>query len=202
MKIKTALIFYIAGLLSIVTLLMACQNSSSDDNDNGFASVTAVVTVSEVALQNNSVNGIFCFDNMGLPKVYAYGFANEDDQPDDIDGIAPDPVAVMDTATKNGAFYTFDMVFDQPGTYRVVMTCQGELDNATTDDDINYFAYQKVRIGEINDIEGETMLPAGHWSTTTDCLECHSLGDRYDVMVMNHDFVNGMCSDCHTGPII
>jgi len=37
-------------------------------------------------------------------------------------------------------------------------------------------------------IKGMTTLPDTHWSTKTDCLQCPKLGDRNNVVDMEHDF--------------
>ncbi|WP_455206582.1 hypothetical protein [Kaarinaea lacus] len=185
----------------VLTSLFLFGCSVDDKNNKMFLPVSVTVNVDETILQNAS-NSFSCFDDMGISIAKAYIFENSDSALDDIDGIAPDPFQVIDITDLSAGVYSYEITFQDTGTFRSGITCEAQLDNPVSDDNISLFYFQKIRLGNINDVDGETVLPEGHYTTTTDCLECHILGDHSDLMDMNHNFAIGMCADCHDGPTI
>lgn len=195
---------FLALLLALSLTMIACSDGDNDDDDGGdqgdntkFQPVEATVPVSPIVIQNVSTAETPCFDNLGTVQVAAYIFGDQETEVDDFDGMDPEPISVVSVVEQTPDSYYYQAEFSQPGKYRAAMTCEENLDDVMVDNDISFFGYLYIRVGEINDVAGVTVLPDGHWSTTTDCLECHTLGERYDVMNMNHGFVIGACIDCH-----
>ncbi len=76
-----------------------------------------------------------------------YAFLNADITPDDIDGIAPDPVStglIQADATTGESTYT--LAFLESGDYTLAISCQGRLDEPQTDDAVIFAATANVSI--------------------------------------------------------
>lgn len=63
---------------------------------------------------------------------YAVYLYEGDVIPDDIDGIAPDPVTTTMVTASNG--YAYALTFVEPGDYTIAATCVADLDAPDTDD--------------------------------------------------------------------
>ena len=70
------------------------------------------------------------------PAVYV--FAGENVAPDDIDGIAPDPVTTAMVKMDNMGVYKYTAAFLEPGFYTVAFTCDAAQDDSMTDDAITF----------------------------------------------------------------
>lgn len=193
--------FTLVLLLSLILVACSDNNEGGDwDENTKFQPVQATVMVDPVVLRNFSTQAASCFDNLGALTAAAYLFEDQETDVDDIDGISPDPISVVSVIEQTPDKYYYQAEFAQPGKYRGGITCEPDADDPLMDDDINFFAFVYIRIGDIKDIAGVAELPEGHWSATTDCEQCHSLGEGFDVMDMNHSFVIGACMDCHDSP--
>jgi hypothetical protein len=62
-----------------------------------------------------------------------YVFAGADVDPDDVDGIAADPVATADVTQNTAGDYVYRTLL-QPGAYTVAFTCQASNDDPETDE--------------------------------------------------------------------
>lgn len=184
--------FYPVTFAVCTFLLAAC----SSDSENDFLPVTVPLGANEaVFFQNNAT----CFDGQGNLTATAYIFDDPDQGTDDIDGTAPDPVQTVDIVDYDGGLYVYDIVFDNNGTYRAAITCEADLDNTGTDDNIRFLLRGTfVRIDRIRENFINGPLPVGHIETTMDCFGCHTVSDVYDIAVVDHDYVLGTCLDCHT----
>ena len=78
------------------------------------------------------------------PAVYV--FAGENVTPDDIDGIAPDPVTTAKVVMDNMGVYRYKAAFLEPGFYTVAFTCQAEQDDPMTDDAISFSGTDNVSV--------------------------------------------------------
>jgi hypothetical protein len=76
-----------------------------------------------------------CSDTDPLTGNAVYLFQNADVVPDDVDGIAPDPLtsAIVNFNTTSGQF-EYEIGFVLAGPYTVALTCEADLDNPDTDD--------------------------------------------------------------------
>jgi hypothetical protein len=78
------------------------------------------------------------------PAVYV--FAGQNVTPDDIDGIAPDPVTTAKVEMDNMGVFRYKAAFLEPGTYTVAFTCQAAQDDPTTDDAISFSGAANVTV--------------------------------------------------------
>jgi len=78
------------------------------------------------------------------PAVYV--FAGENVTPDDIDGIAPDPVTTAKVEMDNMGVYRYKAAFLEPGFYTVAFTCQAAQDDPMTDDAISFSGADNVSV--------------------------------------------------------
>ena len=114
-----------------------------------------------------------------------------------IDNIAPDPIETVSITQKQGSNYIYEVVFNDEGSYRVAVTCESNLDDPAVDDDIRFISGVSVRTGLIDGVSVDLGFPSFHLNTSTDCSGCHTLGAHYDISVVNHDYVVGVCQDCN-----
>jgi len=80
------------------------------------------------------------------PAIYV--FAGQNVTPDDIDGIAPDPVTTAKVVMDNMGVYRYKAAFLEPGFYTVAFTCQAEQDNPApmADDAISFSGAATVTV--------------------------------------------------------
>ncbi len=78
-----------------------------------------------------------CSDTDPSTGNAVYVFAGNNITPDDIDGIIPDPYAttIVEFNTRSGD-YQFEVGFLPEGQYTVAFTCQSDLDELSTDENI------------------------------------------------------------------
>jgi len=178
-----------------IIVLVGCSNGS-----NGSSDVIVTVKIDELILMQNSG----CFDNLGTIDATAYIFNRTKNNPDnlfevdDIDGIAPEPFETISVTEKKGNGYVFSIAFKDEGAYSVAINCEASLDDPAIDNREFFFQKASIRIGDINDVTVETGIPSLHINTLNDCFGCHTLGPSYDYSVVNHDYVIGICGDCHS----
>jgi len=70
------------------------------------------------------------------PAVYV--FAGSGVTPDDIDGIAPDPVTTANVTQDNNGIYRYNAAFLEAGSYTIAYTCQAALDDPDTNDALTF----------------------------------------------------------------
>jgi len=177
-----------------IILLAGC--SSKDSND-----IVVTGEIDELVLIQN--NG--CFDNLGVIDATAYVFnrtnINSDNffEIDDIDGIPPEPYETIFITKKTGNSYIYNVTFKDEGLYSIGVICNPNRDDPAVDDRISFIQKASIRIGTINDITVETIIPTSHINASNECLNCHTLGPSYDFAVVNHNYVIGLCADsgCH-----
>ena len=78
------------------------------------------------------------------PAVYV--FAGSGVTPDDIDGIAPDPVTTANVKQDNGGVYRYKAAFLEAGSYTIAYTCQAALDDPDTNDALSFSGTTTVAV--------------------------------------------------------
>lgn len=88
---------------------------------------------------DNVINHVDC----AARDAYAvYAFSGENVQPDDVDGIDPDPVS---TALLSDT-YEYTLGFLEEGSYTLAFTCMADIDIATTSDDVGFITADNVTV--------------------------------------------------------
>lgn len=188
-----------------ILIVTACSSGSNNANtDEGIVSVPFEV---DEILFMSSLNVEDCYDNLGGLTASAYIFKVTGDLPfeggsfpDDIDGISPDPIISVNIAEYDNGIYMYEVDIQDPGSYRTTVTCQSDLDDPATDDNIR-FIHSSIffRVENIPDNFSETPFPEVHPSTTTECLGCHRVTQNYDVAILDHLFIlPRTCLECHS----
>lgn len=76
--------------------------------------------------------------------VYVYAGAGV--TPDDVDGKAPEPIGSAKVTVNPGGAYAYTLAFLAPGAYTIAATCQGDLDDPDSDDDIEFVGATTVSV--------------------------------------------------------
>lgn len=96
----------------------------------------------------NLLVGSNCSDSDPLTGNSVYVFAGENITPDDIDGIAPDPLttALVNFNDQSG-IYSYEVGFLPEGDYTLALSCSADLDDIETDDsDVLFDAVDNVSV--------------------------------------------------------
>lgn len=119
--------------------------------------IESVVVEAEEVVLPGSISGVV---NLSLLRALncgrsnaVYAFSGSGVAPDDVDGNAPDPVAIAyvlyDSALAAYA-YSFDSV--DPGDYTLAFTCQAMSDSPASDDAIVFSSVANVSVGSGADV--------------------------------------------------
>lgn len=193
----------------LLVLLIACSDSSNNSEDE----IVLVPFEADERLFSSPYHIDDCFDNLGNLTADAYIYRCSDESAlgcsgisNDFEGSSTDPISSIKITENINGVYSFEVEIHEFGNYSASLTCQAHLDNPTGDDDIEFIrsidfipSSYYFRVGEIpEDFDGGE-LPDPHFSTTSDCLECHNVSDTYDVAVINHHYLQpGFCLECHS----
>ena len=90
-----------------------------------------------------------CTDEDPATGNAVYLFEGLNAEPDDVDGVDPDPLASAIPVLNNASGeYEYSFGFLPLGKYTAVFTCQAELDDPATDDDIDFSKGTNVSLDE------------------------------------------------------
>jgi hypothetical protein len=134
---------------SVVLTLDLRQSLSFDDDSNEFALSPVIRAVrAEDAGQITGTVTAGCPAGTSLAQGGAiYLFQGEDVEPDDRDGAEPEPYLTTSLGTNfgsAGASYSFQYVPE--GDYTLALTCRGDDEDATTDDDLDFRNITNVQV--------------------------------------------------------
>jgi hypothetical protein len=110
---------------------------------NEFGAVRGTVAMATIVASGDP-NGCATDDaDLAVGNV-VYVFAGANVTPDDIDGIAPEPIATAPVAQNAAGDYVYRTIL-QPGTYTIAFTCQAgnddpEIDDSGTPNEIDFVA--------------------------------------------------------------
>ena len=115
-----------------------------------FGTLSGTVAMSLVT-DNNCINDLNA-DTGNAVYIYEQFDATAED-PDDIGGAGPTPVATAAVTQDQDGNYTYKVILS-PGDYTVAFTCQAGNDDATTDDDITFVTPTDVSLtdGALEDV--------------------------------------------------
>lgn len=187
----------IRGDLSIAVILLSVAITACNEKSDSDENKTVVVSLQ---LDESVLRNPDCFDAQGLSVASSYVFEFTEMGAagvDDMDGTAPEPLLMADLTDPQAGIYHFQMELDSPGKYQYALTCDGAMDDPGSDDDVSFYYYQVILTGKLSDLS-TGILPEGHLQTTLDCSGCHEASEDYELIDVNHSFVVGMCSDCHS----
>jgi hypothetical protein len=121
------------------TLLLDLRKSLSFDDDSREYTLTPVlrtVQTSEMSRIDGNVS-VTCAAGGSLERGAVYLFQGRDITPDDIDGAGVEPFAtapIFTSTTGSGFFYSLRYL--PAGDYTLAVTCRGNDEEPTTDDDL------------------------------------------------------------------
>ncbi|MFC4311201.1 DUF4382 domain-containing protein [Steroidobacter flavus] len=123
------------------TLLLDLRKSLSFDEDNREYNLTAMmraVETSEMSRIEGNVS-VTCPTGTSLERGAVYLFQGRDVTPDDIDGSGVEPFATAPvfTATSGGGFF-YALRYLPAGDYTLAVTCDGNDEDPTADDDLRF----------------------------------------------------------------
>jgi hypothetical protein len=78
------------------------------------------------------------------PAVYVFSGAGI--TPDDIDGIAPDPVSTASVKLDNMGVYRYKAAFLEAGSYTIAFTCNAAADDPTVDNALTFTGTTTVSV--------------------------------------------------------
>jgi len=136
-----------------LTLDLRLSLSSNDNEEYLLEPVLRSVPTDEAGALQGAASAACITDDAAFNEAAVYLFEGEDVTPDDHDGQGAEPYVtapvVLDTVS--GGFI-YALRFLPAGTYTVALACDGDLEDPTTDEDLDFQAAENVDIEE-----GETL---------------------------------------------
>ncbi|WP_161965792.1 DUF4382 domain-containing protein [Steroidobacter cummioxidans] len=131
------------------TLVLDLRKSLSFDIGSAQYTLTPSMHTVETA-RASSIEGTVsgtCPAGQSLARGAVYLFQGRDVTPDDIDGTGVEPFATSPVFTSGNSFF-YTLSFLPAGDYTLAVTCIGNDDNPTTDEDLQFRNVVNVRLGE------------------------------------------------------
>jgi hypothetical protein len=138
------------------TLTLDLRRSLTFDDSSDEYTLTPMLRATRTgdAAEIDGAVGVDCPTGTSLAQGGAvYVFAGEDVDPDDLDGVAPEPFASARVATNDvTGTPRYALRFLPAGDYTVALTCVGDEDALDEDDDLNF-----LRVANVAVDDGETV---------------------------------------------
>jgi len=179
------LIFFLSLVFS------GCDSTDSPETDNA-ESPSITRSVDATVLNSNDA----CLDPNLAPNAAIYVIEGQLNDIRDITAQDITPIMVADVVKTQNGTYEYNVVFVSVGDYMTLLTCNPKAEPSQ----ITFI--QGAAEHFIVDIDKSSNLDTSkkndmHLNSTEECSGCHSFGQTYIVSTVDHDYVRGVCVDCH-----
>lgn len=130
-----------------VTLDLRMSLSVDSDNQYTLRPLLRSVRTEDAGELTGSVTASCLNTSETNPRGAVYLFRGRNITPDDIDGQGTEPYATAPVLL-NGNGFNYRIDFIAPGSYTVALVCDGDEEDPTADDDLNFRGISNVEIDE------------------------------------------------------
>lgn len=166
---------------------------SSDDSDTDTAESPAITRSVDAAVFNGNEG---CLDTNLDPNAAIYVIEGKLTNVGDLSAQDVTPVAVVQVVKTQDGNYQHSVEFMQAGDYTTLLTCNPEAAPGQItfiQKGVEHFIVNIDKSGNLDTSKKNDT----HLNTSDQCSGCHALGETYVVSTVDHDYVRGVCLDCH-----
>jgi hypothetical protein len=134
--------------LSLTLELRRSLTFNDDDDEYTLTPSLRAVRTDEAGQISGTVVATCPFGTTLAEGGAVYLYQGEDIDPDDIGSGGTQPFATTAVISNFGSQSTYELRLLPPGDYTVALTCNGEIDEPDSDDDVSFISTANVTVDE------------------------------------------------------